>query len=146
MTELLETTALGFLAGVLSALFGIGGGIPFVATLTLVVGLGQLEAQATSLAAMVPVAIAGAWQQSRYGNVAWRPAIALGLFSAAGVAGGHRSGDVPAGGNVATPVRRPAARRRRPAGVVGATSAAATRRKRPYLIYGPSQRRIGRPP
>ena len=48
MTELLETTALGFLAGILSALFGIGGGIPFVATLTLVVGLGQLEAQATS--------------------------------------------------------------------------------------------------
>jgi uncharacterized protein len=88
LTELLETTALGFVAGVLSALFGIGGGIPFVATLTLVVGLGQLEAQATSLAAMVPVAIAGAWQQSRYGNVAWRPAIALGLFSATGVAAG----------------------------------------------------------
>jgi uncharacterized membrane protein YfcA len=88
LTELLETTALGFLAGVLSALFGIGGGIPFVATLTLVVGLSQLEAQATSLAAMVPVAIAGAWQQSRYGNVAWRPAVALGLFSATGVAAG----------------------------------------------------------
>jgi uncharacterized membrane protein YfcA len=88
VTELVETTALGFLAGILSALFGIGGGIPFVATLTLVVGLGQLEAQATSLAAMVPVAIAGAWQQSRYGNVAWRPALALGLFSASGVAAG----------------------------------------------------------
>jgi uncharacterized protein len=88
LTELFETTALGFLAGVMSALFGIGGGIPFVATLTLVVGLGQLEAQATSLAAMVPVALAGAWQQSRYGNVAWRPALALGLFSAGGVAAG----------------------------------------------------------
>jgi uncharacterized membrane protein YfcA len=88
MTELLETTALGLLAGVMAALFGIGGGIPFVATLTLVVGLGQLEAQATSLAAMVPVAAVGAWQQSRYGNVAWRPAVALGRFSATCVAAG----------------------------------------------------------
>lgn len=88
MTELLETTVLGLLAGILSALFGIGGGIPFVATLTLVVGLGQLEAQATSLAAMVPVALVGAWQQSRYGNVAWRPALALGLFSVSGVVAG----------------------------------------------------------
>jgi uncharacterized membrane protein YfcA len=86
--ELVETTALGLLAGVMAALFGIGGGIPFVATLTLIVGLGQLEAQATSLAAMVPVALVGAWQQSRYGNVAWRPAVALGLFSATGVAAG----------------------------------------------------------
>jgi uncharacterized membrane protein YfcA len=88
VTELVETTAVGLLAGVLAALFGIGGGIPFVAALTLIVGLGQLEAQATSLAAMVPVALVGAWQQSRYGNVAWRPAIALGLFSATGVAAG----------------------------------------------------------
>jgi uncharacterized membrane protein YfcA len=88
VTELVETTALGLLAGILAALFGIGGGIPFVATLTLIVGLGQLEAQATSLAAMVPVALVGAWQQSRYGNVAWRPAVALGLFSATGVAAG----------------------------------------------------------
>jgi uncharacterized membrane protein YfcA len=88
VTELVETTTLGFLAGVLAAMFGIGGGIPFVATLTLVVGLSQLHAQATSLAAMVPVAVVGAWRQSRYGNVDWRAAGIVGACSAAGVAAG----------------------------------------------------------
>jgi uncharacterized membrane protein YfcA len=79
---------LGFAAGVLSGMFGVGGGILFVPTLSLVIGLSHLEAQATSLAAIIPVAAAGAWQQSRYGNVRWRPALAVGLTSAAGVAAG----------------------------------------------------------
>ena len=88
MTELVEITVLGFLAGILAAMFGIGGGIPFVATLTLVVGLSQLHAQATSLAAMIPVAAVGSWRQSRYGNVNWRAAGLVGVCSAVGVAGG----------------------------------------------------------
>lgn len=88
MSELVEITALGFLAGNLAALFGIGGGIPFVATLTLVVGLSQLHAQATSLAAMVPVAFLGALSQSRYGNVDWRAAAIVGACSAGGVGAG----------------------------------------------------------
>ena len=45
---------LGFAAGVLSGMFGVGGGILFVPTLSLVVGLTHLEAQATSLAAVIP--------------------------------------------------------------------------------------------
>lgn len=88
MSALLEATALGLGAGVLAAMFGIGGGIPFVATLTLVLGVPQLDAQATSLAAMVPVAAVGAWRQSRYGNVEWMAGIWVGLSSAAGVAAG----------------------------------------------------------
>jgi uncharacterized membrane protein YfcA len=88
MTELVETTALGFAAGMFAAMFGVGGGIPLVATLTLVLGLTQLSAQATSLAAMVPVAAVGAWRQGRYGNVHWRAAIVIGLCSAGGVAAG----------------------------------------------------------
>ena len=79
---------LGFGAGVLSGLFGVGGGILFVPTLALVVGLGQLEAQATSLAAMIPVVAFGAWQQHRAGNVRWRQGITVGVTSVAGVAGG----------------------------------------------------------
>jgi uncharacterized protein len=79
---------LGFAAGVLSGTFGVGGGILFVPTLALVVGLSHLEAQATSLAAVIPVVAVGAWQQNRYGNVRWRPALVIGLASAAGVAGG----------------------------------------------------------
>jgi uncharacterized membrane protein YfcA len=79
---------LGFAAGVLSGLFGVGGGILFVPTLSLVVGLTHLEAQATSLAAMIPVVAIGAWLQHGYGHVRWKPALAVGLTSAIGVAGG----------------------------------------------------------
>jgi len=79
---------LGFAAGALSGLFGVGGGILFVPTLAFVIGLGQLDAQATSLAAMIPVVAFGAWQQHRAGNVRWRAALVIGLASVLGVAGG----------------------------------------------------------
>jgi uncharacterized protein len=79
---------LGFAAGILSGMFGVGGGIIFVPTLSLVIGLTHLSAQATSLAAIIPVAAVGAWQQHRYGNVRWRAGLVVGLVSAAGVAGG----------------------------------------------------------
>ena len=79
---------LGFAAGALSGLFGVGGGILFVPTLALVVGLGQLEAQATSLAAMIPVVAFGAWQQHRARNVRWREGIAIGVASIVGVTAG----------------------------------------------------------
>jgi uncharacterized protein len=88
MTEVLEALALGFAAGVLSGLFGVGGGILFVPTLTLVVGLTQLEAQATSLAAIIPVVVVGAWRQHRRGLVHTRVALVVGLASAGGVAAG----------------------------------------------------------
>jgi uncharacterized membrane protein YfcA len=79
---------LGFAAGVLSGMFGVGGGILFVPTLSLVVGLTHLEAQATSLAAIIPVVAVGAWRQNREGAVRWRTALTIGLTSAVGVAGG----------------------------------------------------------
>jgi uncharacterized membrane protein YfcA len=88
MTTILLALVLGFAAGAISGIFGVGGGVLFVPTLVLVVGLTQLEAQATSLAAIIPVVAAGAWQQHRYGNVRWRPAAVVGLASIAGVAGG----------------------------------------------------------
>jgi uncharacterized membrane protein YfcA len=79
---------LGFGAGVLSGMFGVGGGVLFVPTLVFVVGLGQLEAQATSLAAIIPVVAFGAWQQHRAGNVRWRIALILGVLSVLGVYAG----------------------------------------------------------
>ena len=54
--------ALGLTAGVLAGMFGVGGGILFVPTL-LALGLGQLEAQGTSLLAILPTVLAGAWNQ-----------------------------------------------------------------------------------
>jgi uncharacterized membrane protein YfcA len=88
MTAFLLAAILGLAAGVLSGMFGVGGGVLFVPTLALVLGMAQLGAQATSLAAMIPVVALGAWRQHRYGNVAWRPAVAVGLASAVGVTGG----------------------------------------------------------
>jgi uncharacterized protein len=75
---------LGLAAGVLAGMFGVGGGILFVPTLV-ALGLGQLEAQATSLVAILPTAAAGAWSQHRYGNLAVRPALTVGGASIAGV-------------------------------------------------------------
>lgn len=88
MTAVALAVALGFAAGVLSGMFGVGGGILFVPTLALVLGLAQLEAQATSLAAMIPVVAVGAWRQSRYGNVRWTAALFVGLVSGIGVGSG----------------------------------------------------------
>ena len=88
MTALLVAALLGFAAGAIAAMFGVGGGVLFVPTLALVLGLSQLGAQATSLAAIIPVAALGAWLQHREGAVRWRPALVIGLASAFGVAGG----------------------------------------------------------
>ena len=75
---------LGLAAGVLAGLFGVGGGILFVPALV-ALGLGQLEAQATSLLAILPTVAAGAWNQRRYGNLRIRTALALGVVSIVGV-------------------------------------------------------------
>jgi uncharacterized protein len=79
---------LGFFAGVLAGLFGVGGGVLFVPTLVLVLGLTQVHAEATSLLAIIPTVLAGAWRQHRYGNVSWRAALIVGFASVAGVEGG----------------------------------------------------------
>lgn len=88
MWALLAAGALGLVAGVLAGLFGVGGGILFVPTLTLVLGLTQIHAEATSLLAILPTAAAGVLRQRRYGNVRWRPALALGLAAVGGVEAG----------------------------------------------------------
>lgn len=86
--EIAEIAALGILAGVIAGLFGVGGGTVFVPTLTLIVGMGQLEAAATSLLAIIPVAILGSWRQTRTGEVRWRDATIMGVSSvAAAIAG-----------------------------------------------------------
>jgi uncharacterized membrane protein YfcA len=79
---------MGAAGGVLSGMLGVGGGILFVPALSLVLSLAQVRAEATSLLAIIPVALAGAMRQRRYGNVRLRDGALLGAMSAAGVAGG----------------------------------------------------------
>lgn len=92
---------LGLLAGVLSGLFGVGGGILFVPALV-ALGLGQVEAAATSLLAVVPTAAVGTWRQARYGNLRARPALLVGVASIVGAGIGVQ---------VATSIREDALRR-----------------------------------
>ena len=56
--------------------------------LTLVISLSQVKAEATSLMAIIPVALVGAIRQHRYGNVALRDGAVLGALSALGVVAG----------------------------------------------------------
>jgi uncharacterized membrane protein YfcA len=79
---------IGCVGGVLAGLFGVGGGILFVPTLALVLGLTQLHAEATSLLAILPTAVVGTWRQRSYGNVDLRAAAWIGVASIAGVQGG----------------------------------------------------------
>jgi uncharacterized membrane protein YfcA len=78
---------LGFTAGILAGLFGVGGGILFVPVLV-GLGLGQLDAEATSLLAILPTVAAGTWRQRAYGNVHWRAAAVIGVTSIVGVQAG----------------------------------------------------------
>jgi uncharacterized membrane protein YfcA len=80
---------LGLAAGLLSGVFGVGGGILFVPTL-LLLGLGQVEAAATSLLAIVPTAGVGVLRQASFGNLRIRPSLVVGLASVAGVEVGVR--------------------------------------------------------
>lgn len=85
---------LGIAAGATAGLFGVGGGIVFVPTLTLVLGLGQLEAEATSLLAIIPVAVLGSWRQTRSGQVRWRDAALIGSVSVVTAIAGALIADV----------------------------------------------------
>lgn len=74
---------IGLIAGVLSGLFGIGGGVVIVPALVLLGRMAPKQATGTSLAALLlPVGALGAWQYYRNGLLDLRAAtlIALGLF------------------------------------------------------------------
>jgi uncharacterized membrane protein YfcA len=83
--QLLGALAIAFAAGITSGLLGVGGGVLFVPGLVFFLGLSQLHAEATSLVAIVPVALVGAWRQHGYGNVRLRDGIVIGLLSPLGV-------------------------------------------------------------
>jgi uncharacterized protein len=78
----------GVLAGIASGLLGIGGGILFVPALTILLGHDQVGAEATSLLAIVPVALVGGWRQRSYGNLRVGDAAVMGMLSIAGVLAG----------------------------------------------------------
>jgi uncharacterized membrane protein YfcA len=79
---------IGLAGGIVAGLLGVGGGVLFVPGLVFFLGLDQHQAEATSLLAIVPVAIVGTIRQDRYGNVVREDALVLGLLSLVGAAAG----------------------------------------------------------
>jgi uncharacterized membrane protein YfcA len=84
----IEAVLIGLVAGVVAGLLGVGGGALFVPALTVFLGLSQLDAEATSLLAIIPVALVGAWRQHANGNVELRTGLVLGGLAAGGATGG----------------------------------------------------------
>ena len=82
-TVILIFIAIGFLSGILSGLFGIGGGVVIVPALIFFARLTPITATGTSLAALLlPVGALGAWEYYKRGhlNVPAALYIAIGLF------------------------------------------------------------------
>jgi uncharacterized membrane protein YfcA len=80
--------ALGVLAGVFSGLLGVGGGLIMVPGMVLVLRTRQHVAHATSLAAIIPTAVAGVVAFGKASAVDWR----IGALLAAGSIPGARIG------------------------------------------------------
>ena len=72
-------TLLGVATGILSGLFGIGGGIIMIPSMVLLLGISQKMAQGISLAVIIPVSIFGAMGYAKSGNVNTSAAIWLAI-------------------------------------------------------------------
>ncbi len=93
---MIEALLIGLVGGVVAGLLGVGGGALFVPALTIGLGLSQLDAEATSLLAIIPVALVGAWRQHGHGNTDIRTGLLLGVLAAGGaVAGAAAANAVP---------------------------------------------------
>jgi uncharacterized membrane protein YfcA len=79
----LVVVTIGVVAGAVAGLFGVGGGVLFVPTLSLIVGMSELHAQATSLLAIIPVAVLGTWRERATGRVDWTDIVVIGMASIA---------------------------------------------------------------
>ncbi len=81
---ILTCIGVGLLAGLLSGLFGVGGGTVIVPLLVLILGFDQRLAAGTSLAAIVPTATVGVISYAIHGSVAWIPALILAVGAVVG--------------------------------------------------------------
>jgi uncharacterized membrane protein YfcA len=83
----LATLAVGFVAGMLSALLGIGGAVVTTPAVR-VLGATPIEAVGSTVPAILPGAISGAYRYARAGLVDWTLALSLGISGAVFALGG----------------------------------------------------------
>lgn len=88
MATAIEYIGVGLVAGLISGMLGVGGGVVLVPALVILLRLDQHHAEGTSLIAIIPVVLVGALSQRRYGNVRTRAALTIGVASVGGAAGG----------------------------------------------------------
>ncbi|MBI3312787.1 MAG: sulfite exporter TauE/SafE family protein [Candidatus Omnitrophica bacterium] len=80
----LWTAIIGFLGGISSGLFGVGGGVLFVPLMILLLKFESHLAIGTSLAVIVPTALIAAFRNFHAGMIDWRTALILSLFAIGG--------------------------------------------------------------
>ncbi|WP_204976705.1 sulfite exporter TauE/SafE family protein [Microbacterium esteraromaticum] len=86
----LSFVVIGLIAGLLSGLFGVGGGTVIVPLLVLLLSFDQRLSAGTSLAAIVPTASVGVISYALSGAVAWIPALILAAGAVVGAQIGSR--------------------------------------------------------
>ncbi|MFH1654341.1 MAG: sulfite exporter TauE/SafE family protein [Pseudomonadota bacterium] len=93
----LSFVGIGLLVGVLSGLFGIGGGVVIIPILVYLFKFTQHEAQGTSLAMLLPpIGLLAAWKYWQAGNVQILPAMILAsMFAIGALVGAHFAIQIP---------------------------------------------------
>lgn len=81
---LIQLLSVGAAAGLLSGILGVGGGIILVPLMVGLLGFDQHRAHASSLAAIVLIAISGALRFAVAGEVVWSVGLALGVGGVVG--------------------------------------------------------------
>ena len=91
MAIIISLIIIGLLAGILSGLVGVGGGIIMVPLLVLFLGFNQFQAQGTSLAVLlVPTTAVAVFNYYKAGYVNWKYAFIIALFFLVGSFFGSR--------------------------------------------------------
>jgi len=94
MTDVLVAVLIGLIAGILSGLFGVGGGIVMTPGIQLLLGTAPIVALATPLPVILPTAIAGALTYRRAGEIDERAALWMSVPGIAAAAVGAALTDV----------------------------------------------------
>src|SRR5687768_5669408 len=71
---------IGLVSGIISALFGVGGGLIMVPLMMLLLSppiRDFKQAVGTSLAVIIPTALMGSWEHNKQHNIEWRTVLAL---------------------------------------------------------------------
>ncbi len=80
-TVIIALIVIGLLAGILSGIMGVGGGVVMIPLMILLLGFNQHQAQGTSLAVLaVPVTFLAAYNYYNAGFVNWKYAALIAVF------------------------------------------------------------------